>query len=144
MNTSQVILVFIMLMILSTNGFNRRLSSVRSIASFATGPRPIHTEFTVEKATPEKKDLLNVVAWPTWSTAGSTKYQTGVKSPLKVYDTNELSYIISGKMEITPVDDKGNPGTPALVQAGDFVTFPDGFSCYWFVIETVKKHWYLY
>ena len=43
----------------------------RSVASYAaTGPRPIHKEFTVEKGTPEKKELLNVVSWPTWSTAG--------------------------------------------------------------------------
>ena len=43
----------------------------RSLASYAaTGPRPIHKEFTVEKGTPEKKELLNVVSWPTWSTAG--------------------------------------------------------------------------
>ena len=63
---------------------------------------------------------------------------------MKVYDSNELSYIISGKMEITPVDDNNKPQDPVLVQAGDFVTFPDGFACYWYVIETVKKHWYLY
>jgi len=47
-------------------------------------------------------------------------------------------------MEITPVGDDNKPKEPVLVQAGDFVTFPDGFGCYWYVIETVKKHWYLY
>ena len=35
-------------------------------------------------------------------------------------------------------------GVPVLVQAGDFVTFPDGFPCYWNVIEVIDKHWYLY
>ena len=50
------------------------------------------------------------------------------------------SYIISGKMEIIPED----TGEPVLVQAGDFVTFPNGFPCYWHVIEEVNKHWYLY
>ena len=59
---------------------------------------------------------------------------------VKVYDTNELSYIIKGKMEIIPQA----TGQPILVQAGDFVTFPDGFACYWYVIEPVVKHWYLY
>ena len=62
------------------------------------------------------------------STAGSVKYVTGKKSPLKVYDCNELSYIISGKMEIIPE----KTGEKILVQAGDFVTFPDGFPCYWY------------
>ncbi|KAJ1399095.1 hypothetical protein B484DRAFT_406427 [Ochromonadaceae sp. CCMP2298] len=49
------------------------------------------------------------------------------------------SYIIKGSMEITP---KG--GEPVLVQAGDFVTFPDGFACNWFVKETILKHYYIY
>lgn len=109
------------------------------------GPRPIHwdgfkSKFTVEKATDELMKELAVKSWPTWSTAGSAKYKVGVKSPLKVYDCNELSYIISGKMEITPQE----TGEPVLVQAGDFVTFPEDFACTWFVIEEVNKHWFLY
>jgi uncharacterized cupin superfamily protein len=103
-------------------------------------PRAIHTEFTVEKATPEMMESLGVNKWPTWGTEGSAKYKTGIKSPEKWYDCNELSYIISGSMEITPKA----TGIPVLVQAGDFVTFPDGFGCYWFVIEPVVKHYYLY
>lgn len=103
-------------------------------------PRPLHSVFTVEKATEEIKEELGVKSWGRWSTAGSEKYKVGIKSPLKVYDGNELSYIISGKMEITPVQ----TGVPVVVQAGDFVTFPDGFACHWFVIETVVKNYYLY
>lgn len=103
-------------------------------------PRPLHKTFTVETATPELMNDLGVKSWPTWSTQGSEKYVTGKKSPLKVYDSNELSYIISGSMEIIDAE----TGTSSLVKAGDFVTFPDGFSCYWFVKETVRKHWYLY
>ena len=70
------------------------------------GKRPLHTsgEFTVEKATPELLADLEVKKWPTWSTAGSDKYVKGKKSPLKVYDCNELSYIISGKMEVDTHD----------------------------------------
>jgi uncharacterized cupin superfamily protein len=67
----------------------------------------------------------------------------GIKSPLKVYDNNELSYIISGKVTITP-DEGPNKGVPILVKAGDFVFFPDGFSCYWFVEEVVTKNYYLW
>ena len=83
---------------------------------------------------------LGVSSWPTWTTAGSTKYQTGVKSPLKVYDCNELSYVTKGSMEITDAD----TGVTALVEPGDFVTFPLGFRCYWLVKQTVTKSWYLY
>jgi mannose-6-phosphate isomerase-like protein (cupin superfamily) len=109
------------------------------------GPRPIHSDgskstFTVEKATEERMAELAVKSWPTWSTAGSAKYKVGVKSPLKVYDSNELSYIIEGKMEIIPKE----TGEPVLIQAGDFVTFPEDFECYWYVIEEINKHWYLY
>lgn len=115
---------------------NRRPSSL----SCSAGPRPIHTEFTVEKASEEQKKELGVANWPTWSTRGSVKYVTGKRSPLKVYDCNELSYIISGKMEIIPEE----TGEPVLVQAGDFVTFPDGFPCYWHVIEEINKGYYIY
>jgi len=134
----------------------------------AKGPRPLHKEFTVEKATPEQLEEMQVKSWGQWSTKGSPKYKVGVKSPLKVYDCNELSYIISGKMEIIPEA----TGEPVLVQvdkrtlpfwrsnislprqdsehhapsaqAGDFVTFPDGFPCYWYVIEEINKHYYIY
>jgi len=143
MSMTMLLLCFILLLV-GGNAFivNRNSKGgFRTSISAAKGPRPIHKEFTVEKATPEKLDLLQVSSWPRWSTNGSEKYKVGIKSPLKVYDTNELSYIISGKMEITPVDP---PGQPVLVQAGDFVTFPDGFACHWFVIETVVKNWYLY
>ena len=134
--------VFILLVLGHVDAYipRRSRNKLAPIAA-AKGPRAIHKEFTVEKATPEKLDLLQVSSWPRWSTNGSEKYKVGIKSPLKVYDTNELSYIISGKMEITPVDP---PGPPVMVEAGDFVTFPDAFACHWFVIEPVVKNWYLY
>ena len=36
------------------------------------------------------------------------------------------------------------PSFWAKTQAGDFVTFPDEFACYWHVIEEINKHYYLY
>ena len=122
-----------------TNSVTRRAKVVSNLGG-AIGAKPIHSEFTVAKATNEQLDAMNVKKWPTWSTAGSEKYQVGVRSALKVYDCNELSYIISGKMEIIPKA----TGVPVLVEAGDFVTFPDEFACYWHVIEEVKKNWYIY
>ena len=83
---------------------------------------------------------MDVSNWPTWSTEGSTKYVVGKTSPDKVYDTNELSYIISGSMEITPKA----TGVPVLVEAGDFVTFPNNFACTWFVKEIITKNYYCY
>eukprot|EP00802_Teleaulax_amphioxeia_P019975 Tamp_20231.p2 GENE.Tamp_20231~~Tamp_20231.p2 ORF type:complete len:158 (+),score=40.16 Tamp_20231:504-977(+) len=112
------------------------------LSILSMGKRPLHTsgEFTVEKATPELMEDLEVKRWPTWSTKGSEKYKVGVKSPLKIYDCNELSYIISGKMEI----ECKKTGKMHLVQAGDFVTFPDEFPCFWHVKEEITKHYYLY
>ena len=117
-------------------------ASPLSGVSMMAGPRPLHTDgkFTVEKATPELLKELDVENWPTWSTKGSPKYVVGKKSPLKVYDCNELSYIIEGKMEI----ESQKTGEKVLVQAGDFVTFPDEFPCYWHVIEEINKHWFCY
>ena len=123
---------------LSTRGFAS--GATRGFALGAKGPRALHQAFTIEKATKTLLDELDVKNWPTWSTQGSAKYVTGEKSPLKVYDGNELSYIISGSMEITNAE----TGQSSLVQAGNFVTFPDGFKCYWFVKEPVLKNWYLY
>ena len=100
---------------------------------------PMLSVFTVAKATDEQLEELGVKSWPTWSTAGS-KYKVGEISPRKVYDTNELSYIISGKMEIIPEE----TGEPVLVEAGDFVTFPDEMACRWHVLEEVEKHWFCY
>ena len=96
---------------------------------------PMKSVFKVEKATEEQIAQMKVMSWPTWSTAGSTKYKVGIVGPLKVYDTNELSYIISGKMEIIPEE----TGAPVLVEAGDFVTFPDEFPCRWHVLEEINK-----
>lgn len=114
-------------------------SSTSSSVSYGS-PRPIHTEFTVEKATPEKMAELGVQSWPTWSTADSEKYKVGIQSQLKVYGTNELSFIISGEVDIIPK----STGIPVTVKKGDFVTFPKGFECYWFVKDVVTKNWFEY
>ena len=141
---SFLLLLLVALTLSLTESFIRRTSPGFQGGKPLYGfPKPIHQEFTVEKASKEKMTDLSVGTWPTWSTQGSDKYVTGKRSPLKCYDCNELSYIISGQVEITPVVE-GKEGKPVLVQAGDFVTFPDGFECYWYVIETVKKNWFIY
>lgn len=100
--------------------------------------KPVSDKFDVKAATDAQIKEMDVTAWPTWTTKGSEKYKVGVKAPTKVYDTNELSYIISGEMDIIHGD------TTTTVKAGDFVTFPDGFECNWFVKEEINKHWFCY
>ena len=102
--------------------------------------KPVHSKFDVTRATEEEISSMNVKEWPTWTTEGSAKYKVGEKAPVKVYDTNELSYIISGSMEIYDTE----TGVATLVQPGDFVTFPLDYSCQWKVIETITKHWFCY
>jgi hypothetical protein len=124
-----------------TSKSSQRVNTARFLdASQPLSFKNLRKVFTVEKGTPEVLESMNVDSWGSWSTRGSPKYQVGKKSPLKVYDGSELSYITSGKMEITPEA----TGIPVLVQKGDFVTFPDGFPCYWYVIETIEKQYYLY
>merc|ERR1711988_501920 len=116
---------------------------VQTILKYYPWPnaKPIHTEFKVEKASEEVLKAMKVKEkWPTWTTEGSEKYQVGITSPEKIYDTNELSYIISGSMEIIPTA----TGAPVQVNAGDFVTFPEGFACKWHVKEPINKHWFCY
>ena len=111
---------------------------------------------------------MGVEKWPTWRTEDSPKYKVGIKSPLKVYDVNELSYIISGidsyialpllmyesSLLSTPTSQKPSSGKMTLedaktgkiteVNAGDFVTFPNRYEVYWNVIEPINKHYYLW
>lgn len=70
-----------------------KMQSTFSSTECQAGPRPIHSKFTVEKTSDERMKELGVLSWPMWSTNDSTKYQVGIKSPRKVYDCNELSYI---------------------------------------------------
>eukprot|EP00596_Hydrurales_sp_CCMP1899_P011006 CAMPEP_0119040716 /NCGR_PEP_ID=MMETSP1177-20130426/10724_1 /TAXON_ID=2985 /ORGANISM="Ochromonas sp, Strain CCMP1899" /LENGTH=127 /DNA_ID=CAMNT_0007006029 /DNA_START=103 /DNA_END=486 /DNA_ORIENTATION=- len=126
-----------------TLAFRGNLLKRTSQTSCYAGPRDLFKEFTVEACTPAVKEEMGISRWGTWSTRDAPKYKVGIKSPLKVYDGNELSYIISGKMTITP-DEGPSKGVAFPVKAGDFVFFPDGFSCYWFVEEVISKHYYIY
>ena len=104
-----------------------------------TGPRVLHTEFTVEKASDAAVAALDVQNWPTWTTAGNPKWLVGKTNEDKEMPYGELSYVISGKLEIIPPS-----GERVIVQAGDFVTFPQGFVSTWTVLEELTWHYYLY
>ena len=51
------------------------------------------------------------------------------------YSGEEVCYVLEGKVEVTP-----EGGETVSIEAGDFVTFPDGMNCYWKVLAPLKKH----
>lgn len=108
--------------------------------SSANGPRILSTEFDVHQATEEELSDLDVKHWPTWSTDDKAKWAVGNQVVDKEMPYGELSYVISGKLEIIPQ----STGVPVIVNVGDFVTFPQGFVASWKVLEELTWHYYLY
>ena len=108
-------------------------------AGGSAGPRILHETFAVQAADTGLLMELDVANWPTWTTAGNDRWQEHVTRKDKVMPYGELSYLISGKLEIVP---KGGP--PVIVNPGDFVTFPEGFESDWTVLEELTWHYYLY
>lgn len=90
---------------------------------------------TVKQPTQEELDLLNVTKWPTW------------EKEISIFDwvfpEQEVAYIIAGECVITPLDSKGNFGSPVKFGAGDLVTFPEGLSAKWEVKKPLHKHYKL-
>lgn len=107
------------------------------------GPRVLHDTFCVEKATEYQKYQLDVSNWPTWSTANNPKWVVGKQNVDKVMPYGELSYVLSGQLEVIPTED-GQQEAAVIVEAGDFVTFPQGFTSSWRVLEELTWHYYLY
>lgn len=79
---------------------------------------------------PSEERLANVGVydWPIWTKEAST-------FPW-FYDEREVCYFLTGKVEVTP-----EGGLPVTVGKGDLVTFPQGMSCTWNVLEDVRKHY---
>jgi len=109
-------------------------------SSQGRGPRILHTEFTVQPATEYQKYQLNVDHWPIWTTSDKPKWTVGNQNKDKIMPYGELSFMISGVLEIISY----GQNKVILVQAGDFVTFPQGFQASWRVLEEVTWHYYLY
>mmetsp|Transcript_16242 Transcript_16242/g.46773 ORF Transcript_16242/g.46773 Transcript_16242/m.46773 type:complete len:168 (-) Transcript_16242:745-1248(-) len=106
----------------------------------ATGPRVLHDAFAVEAAGSALLMELDVANWPTWTTAGNDRWLPNVTRKDKEMPYGELSYLISGKLEIVPKE----TGLPVVVNPGDVVTFPEGFVSDWTVLEELTWHYYLY
>ena len=104
------------------------------------GPRILSDTFAVQPADYALLTELDVQNWPTWTTAGNDRWKENVTRKAKEMPYGELSYLISGKLEIVPKA----TGVPVIVNPGDFVTFPEGFVSDWTVLEELTWHYYLY
>lgn len=83
----------------------------------------------VETAQLDRQELeaMGVFSWPVW-TKENSHFDW-------YYDQRERCYLTEGKAEITVGSDR------YTIQAGDFVTFPQGMSCIWRITEPVRKHY---
>ena len=111
-----------------------------NISTEKSGPRIISPEFEVHKATDEELVELDVKHWPVWTTSDKEKWNVGNQVIDKEMPYGELSYMLSGKLEIIPQ----STNKPVIVNVGDFVTFPKGFIASWKVLEELTWHYYLY
>ena len=102
------------------------------------GPRVIGDVFQVEEGTPELLNQLDVTNWPIWTTGDKEKWQVDKLNANKVMPYGELSYVLSGKLEISVGNER------FVVSKGDFVTFPEGFQSDWRVLEELSWHYFLY
>lgn len=83
----------------------------------------------IEIKKPNDKELeeLGVKNWPIWEKEVS-KFDWS-------YSDREQCYLLEGKVKVTAGTETAEFGK------GDFVTFPQGLSCVWEVLEPVKKHY---
>lgn len=82
----------------------------------------------IEKPTPEQLDRLEVSTWSIWEKEVS-------EFPWS-YDATETCYFLAGDVVVTP-----DGGEAVAMGKGDLVTFPQGMSCTWKIIQPVKKHY---
>jgi len=77
---------------------------------------------------PERLEKHGVKSWPIWEKEVS-------EFPWH-YDEPETCYFLEGDVIVTP-----EGGEPVRVGKGDLVTFPQGMSCTWKVLQPVRKHY---
>ena len=81
----------------------------------------------VEKLDKDQLESLKVLSWPIWTKEVSTFDW--------FYEAQEQCYFLEGE---------GSVKTPAgeiSFGKGDFVTFPKGLRCTWYVRKPVRKHY---
>ena len=68
--------------------------------------------------------------WPIWQCEPSTFRWN--------YNEKEICFIIEGEANI-----KTEEGESFFIQSGDLIEFPEGLSCEWQIIKSIKKHFRL-
>jgi len=81
---------------------------------------------------PAEKRLQDdgIYDWPIWTKEVSEFPWT--------YSEDETCYFLKGDVIVTP-----DGGDPVEMKKGDLVTFPEGMSCTWKILQDVKKHYKL-
>jgi uncharacterized protein len=85
-------------------------------------------EITIEKLNEQEIEKRNIRKWPIW--------EKEISEFDWFYDSQEQCLFLEGKVTI-----KTDSGNEYHIVEGDFVTFPQGLSCVWKVIEPVRKHY---
>ncbi len=81
----------------------------------------------VEHLSEDELRSRGVFEWPVW-TKEVSRFDWH-------YDETEQCYFLAGRVIVETAE--GN----VEIGKGDFVTFPEGFSCTWDVREAVRKHY---
>lgn len=79
----------------------------------------------IEKPEQEKLDSLGVNKWSPW--------ESDVCTFDWEYDTDEVCYILEGKVKVK------TPEEELEINKGDLVTFPKGLKCTWNVLQKIRK-----
>ena len=79
----------------------------------------------IEKPDNAKLDSLGVKSWSPW--------ECGVSTFDWSYDTDEICYILDGKVKVK------TPEEEVEINKGDLVTFPKGLKCTWNVLQKIRK-----
>ena len=77
----------------------------------------------------ERLNQLGVSSWRIWTKEVSEFPWT--------YDEQETCYLLEGEVVVTP-----DGGEPVQFGKGDLVTFPEGMSCTWKILQDVRKHYH--
>jgi len=85
-------------------------------------------EILVRKLSDQEIADEEISSWPVW-TKEISEFDW-------YYDAVEDCLLLEGEVEVTTTD-----GRIVHITAGDFVTFPQGLSCRWKVLVSVRKHY---
>jgi uncharacterized protein len=88
----------------------------------------MHEILCEHQPAPAKLEVLGAYDWPIWKKAVS-------RFPWR-YARKETCYLLRGRVIVTP-----DGGEPQAFKRGDLITFPEGLSCTWEILEDIEKHY---